>query len=351
MKKIFKTGILFLSVLFVICGVGSSTQAKVVKTKNIVVTKNKTYKIKLKNKKKYKFTSSNKKIATVNKKGVIKGKSAGKCTIKAKRKNKVYRYKVRVVPLIGGCICVRVSGKVSNVEMVGNHKLYTVQDVETSSWLAKWGNIQADGMVVKMRVSEKYEDKTDFAVGDVIEGTFVTLVNQANIDFVSYEGNVAIISLSGLIGSREPAPTPTPTALPIPTSAPGGCLMVRVTGKVGDIDMIDNHYLYTIDNPSFSTKPSIITDDYVVKIKLVDYKTDKGGIVKGDYIVGEWITHIKNINTYNISCEGDTAMIEVNSIYKPKVTPTPAPTATSAPTDSPDSSSESNPTKAQDNAD
>ena len=343
MKKIFKTGILFLSVLFVICGVGSSTQAKVVKTKNIVVTKNKTYKIKLKNKKKYKFTSSNKKIATVNKKGVIKGKSAGKCTIKAKRKNKVYRYKVRVVPLIGGCICVRVSGKVSNVEMVGNHKLYTVQDVETSSWLAKWGNIQADGMVVKMRVSEKYEDKTDFAVGDVIEGIFVTHVNETNIDFVSYEGNVAIISLSGLIGSREPEPTP------IPTSAPGGIMMITVSGMVSDVTVINNQKIYTIDAPDFNIKPSKITDDYIVKIKLDNDKIDTGDIKQGDYITGQWITHISNINITNITWESNTATIEVSTIFKEKIIPTASPKPASEPTDA--SGPTESPTEAQDNAD
>lgn len=47
--------------------------------------------------KKYTFKSNNKKVATVTKKGVVKGKKAGTATVTAKSKKKVYKFKVKVV--------------------------------------------------------------------------------------------------------------------------------------------------------------------------------------------------------------------------------------------------------------
>ncbi len=54
------------------------------------------YKIPLKKPKQYTFRSTNKKIATVNKKGVVNALKSGKCTIKALKKKKVYKYKIIV---------------------------------------------------------------------------------------------------------------------------------------------------------------------------------------------------------------------------------------------------------------
>ena len=65
--------------------------------KNITIMMGKTSKLKLKNnKKKVKWKSLNKKIATVTKKGLVKGKSEGKTTIVAKVGKKKYKCKVRV---------------------------------------------------------------------------------------------------------------------------------------------------------------------------------------------------------------------------------------------------------------
>ena len=44
-----------------------------------------------------KWSSSNKKIATVSKKGVIKAKAFGKCTITAKSKGKTYKCRIKVI--------------------------------------------------------------------------------------------------------------------------------------------------------------------------------------------------------------------------------------------------------------
>ena len=65
--------------------------------KSATIYVGKTVSLKLKNnKKKVKWTSSNKKVATVSNKGKVKGKKAGKATITAKVGNKKYKCKITV---------------------------------------------------------------------------------------------------------------------------------------------------------------------------------------------------------------------------------------------------------------
>ena len=75
-----------------------SKKIKLNKTKVTIKVK-KTVKLKLKNAKasKVKWTSSNKKVAKVSKKGLVTAKKAGKATIKAKYKKKTYKAKIKVV--------------------------------------------------------------------------------------------------------------------------------------------------------------------------------------------------------------------------------------------------------------
>lgn len=76
--------------------VSAAKKVKLNKTKATIYV-GKTITLKLKNnKKKVKWTTSNKKIATVNKKGKVKGKKAGKVTITAKVGKKKYKCKVTV---------------------------------------------------------------------------------------------------------------------------------------------------------------------------------------------------------------------------------------------------------------
>lgn len=76
--------------------VSAAKKVKLNKTKATIYV-GKTVTLKLKNnKKKVKWTTSNKKIATVNKKGKVKGKKAGKVTITAKVGKKKYKCKVTV---------------------------------------------------------------------------------------------------------------------------------------------------------------------------------------------------------------------------------------------------------------
>lgn len=76
--------------------VSAAKKVKLNKTKaTIYVGKSTTLKLK-NNKKKVKWSSSNKKVATVSKKGKVKGKKAGKATITAKVGKKKYKCKVIV---------------------------------------------------------------------------------------------------------------------------------------------------------------------------------------------------------------------------------------------------------------
>lgn len=73
-----------------------SAKAKISK-KSVTITKGKTYTLKIKGtKKKAKWTSSKKSVATVSKKGKIKAKKRGSATITAKIGKKKYRCKVKV---------------------------------------------------------------------------------------------------------------------------------------------------------------------------------------------------------------------------------------------------------------
>lgn len=89
-------GILFMAVL----GNAVSTQAAAkvkLNRKKVTITVGKSVTLKVKNtKKKVKWSTSNKKVATVNKKGKVTGKKAGKATITAKVGKQKYKCKVTV---------------------------------------------------------------------------------------------------------------------------------------------------------------------------------------------------------------------------------------------------------------
>lgn len=102
MEKKIKKLLVILSVIvmsFIVLpntGVSAASKAKLnKKSATIYVGKTVTLKVK-NNKKKVKWISSNKKIATVSKRGKVKGKKAGKVIITAKVGNKKYKCKVTV---------------------------------------------------------------------------------------------------------------------------------------------------------------------------------------------------------------------------------------------------------------
>ena len=101
MKKVKKTLAiiltLFLSITLIpTTGVSAAQKAKLNKTKATIYV-GKTITLKLKNNKdKVKWSSSNKKVATVSSKGKVKGKKAGKITITAKVGKKKYKCRITV---------------------------------------------------------------------------------------------------------------------------------------------------------------------------------------------------------------------------------------------------------------
>ena len=115
-----KRSVVFFLFLFVMCVFLCNSQeleAKNNTKKSVQVTKKErcitvgdSYKIKLKKAKGYTFTSSDKTIATVSKKGTIKAKNKGKCTITASNNKNKYVYKITTERRIGGYIAV-LSGR------------------------------------------------------------------------------------------------------------------------------------------------------------------------------------------------------------------------------------------------
>lgn len=101
-KTLFKTivsSLLVLTMAATMCPMDSdvsaaqkTTKKAAIKTKTLTITKGKTKKITIKNKQKkhtYTFKSANKKVATVTKKGVVKGIKKGKTTITVYDKYKI----------------------------------------------------------------------------------------------------------------------------------------------------------------------------------------------------------------------------------------------------------------------
>lgn len=102
MKKILRKFCLLILISVFISGISMSnpviSSAKVkLNKKNLTLTVSQTYKLKIKGtKKKPKWSSNKKSVATVSSKGVVKGKKVGKATIIAKIAGKKYTCKVKV---------------------------------------------------------------------------------------------------------------------------------------------------------------------------------------------------------------------------------------------------------------
>lgn len=100
-KRLGSGKLLFGIMLFLVLSLGfGSIQAEAapkLNKKNATVTVGKTVKLKVKGtKKRVKWSSSNKKVCTVSKSGVVKGKKVGTATIKAKVSRKTLKCKVKV---------------------------------------------------------------------------------------------------------------------------------------------------------------------------------------------------------------------------------------------------------------
>ena len=95
-KNLLKISLSIILCIMVVAFVAGHSEAKDVKVKKLEIVKGKKHILKYKKKKSYK--STNKKVASVSKKGVIKAKKCGKCVIKVMLEKKVIaKYKVKVV--------------------------------------------------------------------------------------------------------------------------------------------------------------------------------------------------------------------------------------------------------------
>lgn len=95
-KNLLKISLGIILCIMVVAFVAGHSEAKDVKVKKLEIVKGKKHILKYSKKKSYK--STNKKVASVSKKGVIKAKKCGKCVIKVMLEKKVIaKYKVKVV--------------------------------------------------------------------------------------------------------------------------------------------------------------------------------------------------------------------------------------------------------------
>ena len=109
MKKVKRILFTMLCVLMVFSSGLTVQAAAKLNKKTVTITTGKTYKLQVRGtKKKAKWTSSNKVIATVNQKGLIKAKKPGKCYITAKIGKKKYKCTVTVKALP---VVLKVSAK------------------------------------------------------------------------------------------------------------------------------------------------------------------------------------------------------------------------------------------------
>ncbi len=147
--------------------------------KNITIMMGKTSRLKLKNnKKKVKWRSLNKKIVTVTKKGLVKGKSEGKTTIVAKVGKKKYKCKVRV----------RDPKKVYiNLDYDKKREyIYTVDELQwVNNVLTKVSNVHAEYLVFDMSYSmEKNENgRYNVIVNYTIKRTYDYAGKNAGTEF------------------------------------------------------------------------------------------------------------------------------------------------------------------------
>lgn len=161
--------------------------------KSITITVGKTRKLKLKNnRKKVKWKSLNKKIATVSKKGVVKGKKKGRTTIVAKVGKKKYKCRVKVI--------ARKKVKSDPVKEIRDpNKMYVDLKYDKnigyycSQYQVSWVNnvltkekIEIAGFVVldmKYKLTEKDNGKYDLTVNCTVKKIFDRYGNKAETTF------------------------------------------------------------------------------------------------------------------------------------------------------------------------
>ncbi len=185
MEKKIKKLLVILSVMvmsFIVLpntSVSAASKAKLnKKSATIYVGKTVTLKVK-NNKKKVKWISSNRKIATVSKKGKVKGKKAGKVTITAKVGGK--KYKCRVTVKKKKASAVRVKNKIKNAcikygtvseDMSGKYyylsRLTVSDDDERYEYFTRIQYYPSmDSVRISVLINDTYLSENDYTTFDV----------------------------------------------------------------------------------------------------------------------------------------------------------------------------------------
>ncbi|MBQ8042531.1 MAG: hypothetical protein IJ272_00060, partial [Clostridia bacterium] len=125
MKKII--GLFLIVVMMMSIYITEDAYAASINKSSITLTKNKTYKLKLKGTSIRKVSTSNKKVATISKTGVVKAKGKGTCTVSLKGKdNKTYKCKVKVqTPKLNATSITLTKGKKFDLNLTGTLKAKT----------------------------------------------------------------------------------------------------------------------------------------------------------------------------------------------------------------------------------
>lgn len=189
----------------------SAASAKINRTKATITVGN-TVRLKIFNtKNKVKWSTSNKKVATVTANGVVKGKKAGTVTIKARVKGKTYKCKVTVkdipklnctekVMYLNGQAALKVSGTSKKIKWLTSNKsvaAVTAKGVVTAKKQGKatiTAKVGTKKLTCKVTVKNRISvDKNQVKIGNINEtGTVkVTYIGKGKITNLSSDRSVA----------------------------------------------------------------------------------------------------------------------------------------------------------------
>lgn len=286
---------LVLSAMLVLTAVPVTTYAAAPKMskKSVSIIATKTVQLKvLNNSKKVKWSTSNKKNATVSKKGLVKGKKAGKATITAKVGKKTYKCKVTVK---AGMNVTKKNVKVGStftLKVLGNSKKVkwstSKKSVATVSAKGKVKAVAAGKATITAKVGGKKYKCTVTVVGNNVEPAVTVPVTTAKPNETKPVETTKPAPTTKAEETTAPAETTTPeettTEAPTtetPTQKPyidneEWDYNTEITGKVGEffIEPVDdsNDVEWDADNSAYHLTNNVTAEEDIRGFVLdIDY--------------------------------------------------------------------------------
>lgn len=247
-----------------------ASAAKKVKLNKVKVTLRvgKTVTLKLKNnKKKVKWSSSNKKIATVTQKGKVKAKKAGKATITAKVGKKKYKCKV----IVQGKLKDRTSTKVTPAPISTSTPPINDKPISTPT-SAPTPMPTSTPTPTPVEVTDVLLDSNSesILVGDTIT-LCATLIpeNTTNktIIWTSSDDTIATVSSTGLVEGRSAGTT-------VITASLGNCVASCEISVLDRLETIDDTSNYTMYQGDSVTIPFVYRGNEIPIVKTTRSKID-----------------------------------------------------------------------------